>query len=50
MSRSNARTRSLRRRPSRTIPATVVAVVLLALGVATAIAAISRLVQGSWPT
>lgn len=50
MSRSNARSRSLRRRPSRTVPATIVAVVLLALGGLTAIAAISRLVQGSWPT
>lgn len=50
MSGSNVRSRSLRRRPSRTVPATVVAVVLLALGVLTAIAAVSRLANGSWPT
>lgn len=48
MSRSNARSRRLRRRPSRVVPATIVAVVLLALGVLTAIAAISRLVTGTW--
>lgn len=49
MSRRNARSRRLRSRPSRTVPATVVAVVLLALGVLTAVAAIARLVDGSWP-
>ena len=48
MSRTDARSRRLRRRPSRTVPATVVAVVLLALGVLTAVAAISRLVTGTW--
>ena len=48
MSRSDARSSSLRRRPSRTVPASVVAVVLLALGVLAAVAAIARLVQGSW--
>jgi len=48
MSRTDARSRRLRRRPSRTVPATVVAVVLLALGVLTAVAAISRLVTGRW--
>lgn len=50
MSRTDARSRQLRRRPSRIVPATVVAVVLLALGVLTAIAAISRLVTGTWDT
>jgi hypothetical protein len=50
MSRTDARSRRLRRRPSRTVPATVVAVVLLALGVLTLVAAISRLVRGSWDT
>ncbi|HEY5821281.1 MAG TPA: DUF6286 domain-containing protein [Propionibacteriaceae bacterium] len=50
MSRSDARSRNLRRRPSRTVPATIVAIVLLALGALTAIAAIVRLVDGSWPT
>ena len=48
MSRTDARSRHLRRRPSRTVPATIVAVVLLALGVLTVIAAIGRLVTGSW--
>lgn len=50
MSRSNSRSRRLRRRPSRTIPATIVAVVLLALGALTATVAIARLVNGTWPT
>jgi hypothetical protein len=49
MSRTDARSRRLRRRPSRTVPASIVAVVLLALGVLTAIAAIARLVTGTWP-
>lgn len=49
MSRSTARSRSLRRRPSRTVPAMIVAVVLLVIGVLTAVAAISRLVDGRWP-
>ncbi len=48
MSRTDARSRRLRRRPSRTVPATIVALVLLALGVLTAVAAIARLVTGSW--
>ena len=50
MSRSNAQSRRLRRRPSRTIPAAIVAVVLLAVGALTAIVAISRLIDSSWPT
>ena len=48
MSRTNARSRRLRRRPSRVVPATIVAVVVLALGTLTAIAAINRLVNGTW--
>lgn len=48
MSRSDARSRRLRHRPSRTVPASIVAVVLLALGVLGAVAAISRLVTGAW--
>jgi hypothetical protein len=48
MSRNLSTSRRLRRRPSRTVPATVVALVLLALGVLTAVAAISRLVTGTW--
>lgn len=49
MSRSNARSRRLRHRPSRVVPASIVAVVLLAVGVLAAIAAITRLVNGTWP-
>ncbi len=49
MSRHDARTTSLRRRPARTIPATVTALVLLALGVGLVWAAVVRLSQGSWP-
>ncbi|WP_375423019.1 DUF6286 domain-containing protein [uncultured Friedmanniella sp.] len=50
MSRSNARSRSLRRRSSRAVPATVVAVVLLAVGVLAALIGFARLVDGSWPS
>jgi len=50
MSRNNARSRRLRRRPSRVVPATIVAVVLLAIGSLTAVAAIARLVNGAWAT
>ena len=49
MSRTDARSTSLRRRPARTVPATITAVVLLALGVALVWAAAQRLAQGSWP-
>jgi hypothetical protein len=49
VSRHDARTTSLRRRPARTIPATVTAVVLLALGIGLVWAAAARLAQGSWP-
>ena len=50
MSRTDARSTALRRRPARTVPATITAVVLLALGVGLVWAAVQRLVQGSWPT
>lgn len=50
MSRNNARPHRLRRRPSRTIPATIVAVALLASGALTAVVAIARLVNGTWPS
>ncbi len=49
MSRHDARSTSLRRRPARTIPATVTALVLLALGVGLVWAAVERLARGSWP-
>jgi hypothetical protein len=48
MSRANATSPRLRRRPSRVVPAAITAVVLLALGVLTAIAAVARLVTGRW--
>lgn len=38
----------LRRRPSRTVPASIVAVLLLAIGVLAVIAAVARLTNGSW--
>ena len=48
MSRNDARSRRLRHRPSRVVAASIVAVVLLAIGVLGAVAAIGRLVTGSW--
>ncbi len=50
MSRTNARSRKLRHRSSRTVASALVAVVLLALGTLTALVAIARLVNGTWPT
>ncbi|MCQ1948675.1 MULTISPECIES: DUF6286 domain-containing protein [Arthrobacter] len=40
---------SMRRRPSRSVPATISAIVMLALGVGLVWAAVARLIQGSWP-
>ncbi|MBA8795924.1 hypothetical protein FHX74_003565 [Friedmanniella endophytica] len=48
MSRSDARSRRLRRRPSRTVPASIVALVLLAAGVLAVLAGVFRLIDGSW--
>lgn len=39
----------LRRRPGRSVPATITAVLLLALGVGLVWAALVRLLEGSWP-
>jgi len=50
VSRSNARSRRLRRRPSRIVPASIVAVVLLAVGALAAVVAIARLVNRTWPS
>lgn len=50
MSRSIAKSRRLRRRPSRTVPATIVALMLVAVGVLAVTAAIARLVNGTWPS
>lgn len=40
----------LRRRPSRTVPATVVALLLLLVAAAITVASVSRLLDGTWPT
>ncbi|MCQ1994164.1 DUF6286 domain-containing protein [Arthrobacter sp. zg-Y1171] len=40
---------SMRRRPSRSVPAAISAIVMLALGVSLVWAAVARLIQGSWP-
>lgn len=50
MSRRNARSIRLRHRPSRTVPALIVGILLLALGVALVWLSIARLANGSWPT
>lgn len=49
MSRTNARSDALRRRPSRTVPAVIVALVLLTLSVAMVWVAVRRLSSGEWP-
>ncbi|MGB7449353.1 MAG: DUF6286 domain-containing protein [Ornithinimicrobium sp.] len=49
MSRKDQRTSSLRRRPSRAVPAVVSALALLAVGVALVWMAISELTSGAWP-
>lgn len=41
---------SLRRRPSRAVPAIIVSILLIALGVALTWVSIAKLVDGSWPT
>lgn len=49
MSRDH-RAAQLRQRPTRTVPALVASVLLLALGVLAAVTAVVRLVTGSWPS
>ncbi|MET1008183.1 MAG: DUF6286 domain-containing protein [Propionibacteriaceae bacterium] len=49
MSRGTTRSRQLRRRSSRTVPATIVAVVLLAAAALAVLLAVARLVNGAWP-
>ncbi len=49
MSRTDARSNALRHRPARTIPASVVALILLGLGLGLAWVAVLKLSQGSWP-
>lgn len=50
MSRGNARSRRLRRRPSRIVPASIVAVVLFVVGALAAVVAIARLLNRTWPS
>ena len=50
MARNDARSSSLRRRPSRTVPATVLALLLTAAGVALVWAGVARLATGQWPS
>ncbi|MET3810415.1 DUF6286 domain-containing protein [Arthrobacter sp. UYEF3] len=49
MSRNNGRSTPLRRRPSRTVPALIVGILLLAAGVALVWLTIARLIDGTWP-
>lgn len=50
MSRNDGRSTRLRRRPSRTVPALIVGILLLATGVALGWLTIARLVDGTWST
>lgn len=50
MSRSDAHSSRLRRRRSRTVPASIVAVVLLAAGVLAVVAAVAAIAAGAWPS
>ena len=50
MSRTDGRSTRLRHRPSRTIPALTVAILLLATGAALAWLAVARLLEGTWST
>lgn len=50
MSRSDARSNALRRRPSRTVPAVVVALVLLTVAVTLVWVSVLRITSGAWPT
>lgn len=49
MSRTNAKSRSLKSRSSRIVPAVIVAIILLAIGVFAVFAVVLRLLHGSWP-
>lgn len=50
MSRHDQRSKRLRNRPSRVVPAVIVAAVITAIGVLAVISVILRLVNGSWPS
>lgn len=49
MSRTDSRSHALRRRPSRTVPAVIVALLLLTLAVAMVWICVLRLSTGTWP-
>jgi Family of unknown function (DUF6286) len=49
VSRSDARSNTLRRRPARTTPASIVSVVVLAVGVGLVWITVLRLLNGRWP-
>lgn len=49
MSRHDGRSTRLRRRPSRTVPALIVGILLLAAGVALVWLTIARFIEGTWP-
>jgi hypothetical protein len=50
VSRTDARSNKLRRRPARTTPASIVSVVALAVGVGLVWITVLRLLNGRWPT
>lgn len=50
MSRTDSRSNALRRRPSRTVPAVIVAVVLLGLSLALVWLSVLKLASGAWPS
>ncbi|MCB5275336.1 hypothetical protein BJG92_02884 [Arthrobacter sp. SO5] len=50
MSRNDGQSTPLRRRPSRTVPASIVGILLLAAGVALVWLTVARLMDGTWST
>ena len=50
MSRTDSRSNALRRRPSRTVPAVIVALILLALAVSMVWLSVLKLMSGAWPS
>lgn len=50
MSRTDARSTALRHRPARTVPATIVAVILVLLGIGLVWVAVLKLTSGTWPS
>lgn len=50
MSRTDAHSTALRHRPARTVPATIVAVILVLLGIGLVWVAVLKLTNGTWPS